>query len=71
MYLFFIFQLEKYNWNYEKQEIIIGLFQEFIDGLPNCNRGNSSTRNLLLEEPSVWSTSIPHPKNSGRCFTYK
>lgn len=62
--------INKYNWNYKKHEIIIGLFQEFIDGHPNCQRGGSSTRNLVHEDPSVWTISIPHPQNSGICFTY-
>ena len=35
-----------------------------------CDREARPGRNLV-DDPSLWTTSIPHPELSGKCFTYK
>ena len=55
-----------------KQDLVLGVFQEFKDDHPmQCDRGVGSSRNLMKEDPSLFTTSIPHTELSGRCFTYK
>ena len=53
-----------------KQDIIVGVYQEYIDESPLCNRFWSSGKNLV-EDSSLWTVSIPHAQESGKCFTYK
>ena len=63
--------LDDNDWNLNLTDIILGVFQEYQeDSVTDCNRYRSSGRNLI-EDPSLWTTSIPHPQNSGKCFTYK
>ena len=53
-----------------KKEIVANLYQEDTIGEPQCNRYGYPGKNLV-KVPSLWTTSIPHPQVSGRCFTYK
>ena len=46
------------------------LYQEDTIGEPQCDRNGDPGKNLV-KVPSLWTTSIPHPQDSGRCFTYK
>ena len=46
------------------------LYQEDTIGEPQCDRNGNPGKNLV-KVPSLWTTSIPHPQDSGRCFTYK
>ena len=58
------------DWNLNLTDIILGVFQEYKDHFPHCNREENLGRNLI-EDSSLWITSIPHPEKSGKCFTYK
>ena len=60
----------KHNWNFEIQDIIHGVYHEYYDESPKCGRALKSGKNLI-EEASLWTLSIPHPEESGKCFTYK
>ena len=51
-------------------DIITGVFHEYKEDLPLCDRERNSGKNLI-EDPSLWTMSIPHPERSGKCFTYK
>ena len=64
------FILDDNDWNLNKTDIIIGVFQEYKDHSPMCDREARPGRNLV-DDPSLWTTSIPHPELSGKCFTYK
>ena len=51
---------------------MIGVYQEYNDVAPRqCDRRISSSRNLMQVDPTLLTTSIPHPLLSGRCFTYR
>ena len=72
MIIFITFLLqEKSEWNYKlhDKKVFLGIFQE--KGFDYCDRHNVRPSENLLYDPSVWSISIPHPQDSGRCFTYK
>ena len=58
------------DWNVNLTDIILGVYQEYKEDRPYCDRGENSGRNLI-EDPSLWTISIPHPEWSGKCFTYK
>ena len=60
----------KHKWNFDIQDIILGVYHENHDESPKCDRYDESGKNLI-EEPSLWTLSIPHPEESGKCFTYK
>ena len=53
-------------------DIITGVFQEYQEDwhVDMCNRDKKLGKNLI-EDTSLWSTSVPHPHFSGKCFTYK
>jgi len=71
---FCIFLMNKHlisenEWNLDKKDIIIGLYQEQFFGQNQlCLRDSESGKNLV-DDPSVWTFSIPNPKS--KCFTYK
>ena len=46
------------------------MYHEYYEESPQCNRYVDSGKNLI-EDPSLWTLSIPHPDLSGKCFTYK
>ena len=56
------------DFNFKREEIIPGLYHEYIDENPYCSRNENSGKNL---NSSHWTVSIPHPQDSGKCFTYK
>ena len=56
--------------SFEIQDIILGVYHEYYDESPLCNRFLDSGKNLI-KDPSLWTLSIPHPQDSGKCFTYK
>ena len=62
--------LDDNEWNFNLTDIILGVFQEYKEDYPWCDREKFSGRNLI-EDPSLWTTSIPHPDSSGKCFTFK
>jgi len=62
--------LDKYSYNYQIKEIIGGVYQEYLEGWPHCDRTGDPGRNLVDDE-KLWNYSIPHTQDSGRCFTYK
>ena len=59
----------EWNFNLHDKKIFLGIFQE--KGLPYCDRKHFPPSKNLLDDPSVWTISIPHPQDSGKCFTYK
>ena len=56
------------DFNFKMEEIIPGLYHEYIDENPYCSRNENSGKKL---NSSHWTVSIPHPQDSGKCFTYK
>ena len=52
------------------KDIIPGLYQEYYEKDPNCDK-NTALCDNKVEKAFLWNISIPHPKNSGKCFTYK
>ena len=65
--------LEKYQWNFQLEDIVNGLYHEYETAggpEPVCDRWSGHSRNLVRNS-SLWTVTIPHPKYSGRCFTYK
>ena len=65
--------LEKYQWNFQLEDIVNGLYHEYETAggpEPVCDRWSGHSRNLVRNS-SLWTLTIPHPKYSGRCFTYK
>ena len=56
------------DFNFKIEEIIPGLYHEYIDENPYCSRNENSGKKL---NSSHWTVSIPHPQDSGKCFTYK
>ena len=60
----------KHIWSFEIQDVILGVYHEHFDESPLCSRYWESGKNLI-EDPSLWTLSIPHPQDSGICFTYK
>ena len=65
--------LEKYQWNFQLEDIVNGLYHEYETAggpEPVCDRWSGHSLNLVRNR-SLWTVTIPHPKYSGRCFTYK
>ena len=62
--------LDVNDWNLNLTDIILGVFQEYKDHAPWCDREKNQGRNLV-EDSTLWTTSIPHAEKSGKCFTYK
>ena len=57
------------DWNFNLEDIVNGLYHEY-DPNQVCDRWNDVSENLA-KNLSLWTVSIPDPKVSGRCFTYK
>ena len=53
---------------HNKKDIIIGLYQEYYEQSPMCW---GHFMDNLAYNSSLWQFSIPHPMDSGKCFTYK
>ena len=64
------FIVDDMNLKLNMSDIISGVFHEYIEDSPLCDRGNHSGRNLIAD-PLLWTTTIPHPWHSGICYTYK
>ena len=55
------------------KDTISGLYQEYKgnnNGDPLCDRKFDSGKNMV-DDPTLWKVSIPHPVASGICYTYK
>ena len=55
------------------KEVISGVYQEYKNnnnGNPLCTRNDDPGKNMV-DDPSMWKVSIPHPQTSGICYTYK
>ena len=65
----FFEEQSKWNFNLNDKKILLGIFQEEDPKL--CDGLNVSSSKNFLDDPSALSISIPHPQDSGRCFTYK
>ena len=55
------------------EDIVNGLYHEYETAggpEPVCDRWSGHSLNLVRNS-SLWTVTIPHPKYSGRCFTYK
>jgi len=61
--------LDKNDWNFNQQDIIHGVYQEYYEQAPRCDRSWESGKNLV-EDASLWTLSIPHAESAGKCFTY-
>ena len=60
-----------YNYHtFDIKDMVLGLFHHY--GNVGCDRwspeGQSENR---VKNSSLWKVTIPHPKYSGRCFTYR
>ena len=52
------------------KDMVLGLFHQY--GNDGCDRWNIKGLNAnRVKNSSLWTVTIPHPKYSGRCFTYK
>ena len=56
------------DFNFKIEKIVPGLYHEYVDENPYCSRNQDSGNKL---NSSHWTVSIPHPQDSGKCFTYK
>ena len=56
------------DFNFKIEKIVPGLYHEYVDENPYCSRNQDSGNKL---NSSHWTISIPHPQDSGKCFTYK
>ena len=52
-------------------DIIVGVYHAFKDQNPGCQTRTWDSGKNLIEDPSLWTLSIPHAQDSGKCFTYK
>ena len=52
------------------KDMVLGLFHQY--GNEGCDRWSSEgLSENRVQNSSLWTVTIPHPRYSGRCFTYR
>ena len=67
IYVILFAQMQKHK---NIKDMVLGLYHQY--GNVGCNRWSPEGQNEnRVKNSSLWKVTIPHPKYSGRCFTYR